>query len=283
MRNYSFLEPVDYLVIGHVTQDLTPQGPMLGGTATYSSLTARALGLKVGIITAHDPSVDMSSLQGIPVAAAISETSTTFQNTQTPNGRIQHVYHPAPILTLADVPEVWRSTPIVHLGPVLQEVDPKLTRAFTNSFIGLTPQGWLRTFNQDGLVHYTEWPEARYVLEGANAAVISIEDVQGNEDIIDEMAASIRIFVVTEGSNGARLYWNGDVRTFRAPAAQEVDPTGAGDIFAAGFFYRLSVTRDPWEAARFATQLASNSVTRRGLAGIPSMEEINESLIEILP
>ena len=38
---------------------------------------------------------------------------------------------------------------------------------------------------------------------------------------------------------------------------EEVDATGAGDIFAAAFFWRLYVTRDPWEAARFATHLAS--------------------------
>ena len=29
------LDPIDYLVIGHVTQDLTPNGPLLGGTASY--------------------------------------------------------------------------------------------------------------------------------------------------------------------------------------------------------------------------------------------------------
>lgn len=283
MRYPPYLEPIDYLVIGHITQDLTPQGPVMGGTAAYSALTALALGFKVGVVTAHDPNVDMSALGNIPVAAMISETSTTFENTQTPHGRIQHVFHPAPVLTLADVPEIWRSAPIVHLGPVLQEVDPKLTRAFTNSFVGITPQGWLRTFNSDGLVHYTEWPESRYVLEGADAAVISVEDVQGNEDIIDEMAASIRVLAVTEGANGARLYWNGDIRTFHAPEFKEVDPTGAGDIFATGFFYRLFNTRDPWEATRFATQLASNSITRRGLTGIPTEEEIKDCLIEILP
>ena len=40
------IAPIDYLIIGHLTQDLTPSGPMLGGTASYASLTARALGLR---------------------------------------------------------------------------------------------------------------------------------------------------------------------------------------------------------------------------------------------
>jgi sugar/nucleoside kinase (ribokinase family) len=61
-----------------------------------------------------------------------------------------------------------------------------------------------------------------------------------------------------------------------------VDATGAGDIFAAAFFIRLYKTRDPWEAARFATLLASHSVTRVGLDGIPTAREIEESLMEVL-
>ena len=78
------------------------------------------------------------------------------------------------------------------------------------------------------------------MLQHANAAVISIEDVRGNESIVEEMASSIRVLAVTEGANGARLYWNGDLRRFRPPSMVEVDPTGAGDIFAAAFFVRLS-------------------------------------------
>jgi sugar/nucleoside kinase (ribokinase family) len=81
---------------------------------------------------------------------------------------------------------------------------------------------------------------------------------------------------------GARIYWNGDVRRFRAPQVQAVDETGAGDVYAAAFFARLLTTRDPWEAARFATQLASISVTRPGLEGIPTPEEIEACMVEVL-
>jgi sugar/nucleoside kinase (ribokinase family) len=62
----------------------------------------------------------------------------------------------------------------------------------------------------------------------------------------------------------------------------EVDATGAGDIFAAAFFTRLYLTRDPWEAARFATQLAAYSVMRVGLEGIPTPEEIQACRVEVL-
>ena len=60
-----------------------------------------------------------------------------------------------------------------------------------------------------------------------------------------------------------------------------MDATGAGDIFATAFFIRLQETRDPWEAARFATQLSARSVTRAGLDGIPTRLEIEECLMEV--
>ena len=49
------LEPVDYLVVGHIAQDVIPGGFQLGGTVSYASLTAKALGLRVGIVTACTP------------------------------------------------------------------------------------------------------------------------------------------------------------------------------------------------------------------------------------
>jgi len=278
------IEPVDYLVIGHLTRDLLPHGTRLGGTAAYSSLTARAMGLRVGILTSCEECLDAVELerQGIRVVGMRSDTTTTFENIQTPNGRIQYLHSVAPTLDLSMVPETWRSTPIVHLGPVAKEVDPNIMRAFPSSLIGLTVQGWLRGWDSERRVHYSDWPEAAFVLQQAGAAVMSIEDVRGNEAIVDEMASSIRILVVTEGAAGARLYWNGDMRRFPAPKMTEVDPVGAGDIFAAAFFIRLHATRDPWEAARFATHLAAQSVKRSGLDGIPTQEEIQNCLIEIV-
>jgi sugar/nucleoside kinase (ribokinase family) len=155
-------------------------------------------------------------------------------------------------------------------------------RAFPNSLVGLTPQGWMRTWDSEGRVSFTDWPEASFVLQHASAAVLSIEDIRGDESIVEEMASSIRVLAVTEGANGARLYWNGDLRRFRPPKMEEVDPTGAGDIFATAFFFRLSATRDPWEAARFATNLAAYSVLRSGLNGVPQPDEVQAVMTEVL-
>ena len=111
---------------------------------------------------------------------------------------------------------------------------------------------------------------------------MSVEDINRNLELVEEMAHHTRVLCLTEGDAGAVLHWNGDRRRFRPTMVEEVDATGAGDIFAAAFFVRLYSTRDPWEAARFATQLAARSVTRAGLDGIPTSQEIEECLMEVL-
>lgn len=275
------LEPIDYLLIGHLTVDLTPEGPRLGGTAAYASLTAKALGMRVGVVSSWGAEIPAGPMQNIPLVNFPTDVSTTFENVYTPQGRVQFLRNNAPQLDYYQVPEKWRSASIVHLGPVAQEVEPGLVRNFPEALIGVTPQGWMRAWQGDGRVYPSEWPEASFVLERADAAVISIEDVGGDENRVDEMAASCKVLAVTEANKGARLFWNGDVRRFRPPVVKEVDPTGSGDIFAAAFFTRLFMTRDPWEAARFATVLSAFSVTRPGLEAIPTPEEINTCMVEV--
>jgi hypothetical protein len=275
-------DPIDYLVIGHITQDLSEEGLRLGGTATFASLTARALGLRVGLVTSWGGEIPLGPLSEFPLVNSPAVNSTTFENIDTPEGRVQLIYHVANSLDLNLIPESWLNTPIVHLGPVAQEVEPSLMRRFSNNFVGVTPQGWLRAWDTKGRVSPCEWPEAAFVLQQAGAAVISSEDVAGDEARIEELASACRVLAVTENNEGVRLFWNGDVRRFRAPQVDAVDTTGAGDIFATAFFFRLYATRDPWEAARFATQLASISVTRHGLDGIPTADEIQDCLVEVL-
>jgi sugar/nucleoside kinase (ribokinase family) len=280
MQSSTPIEPIDYLVIGHLAQDLTFQGPKLGGTAAYAALTAKAFGLRVGIVTALGPETSVGILEGIQMVSLPCEKSTTFENITSPEGRKQYLHSLAPSIDIGQVPQTWRQTPIVHLGPIAQEVAPNLVRHFPDSFLGITPQGWLRDWNKEGRVFPGEWPEASFVLQKATAAVLSIEDVQRDEARIEEMVSSIRILVVTEGAEGARVYWNGDLRHFRPPVVTEIDSTGAGDIFAAAFFIRLNTTHDPWDAAQFATLLAANSVTRPGLQGVPTPQEVEAYTIE---
>ena len=276
------LEPVDYLVIGHITVDITPSGPVMGGPAAYAALTAHAMGLRVGLVTVRGNEIPLTVLDGIPVVAGEAEHSTTFENIYTPEGRVQYIRQVAPKIDFAIVPDAWKRAGIIHLAPAAQEMDAVLPGDFRPALLGLTPQGWFRAWGVEGRVYPCAWTQSEVALSQAGAAVFSVEDVSGDEDSIERMAHAARVLAVTEGAAGARLFWHGDSRRFRPPHVDEVDPTGAGYVFAAAFFVRLLNTRDPWEAARFANRMAAVSVTRPGMQGVPTSVEAKNCLVEVV-
>jgi hypothetical protein len=265
---------VDYLAVGHVTRDLKDGGFTLGGTVAYSGLTAVALGRVVGIVTSCDESTDLSPLEKIQIFRMPSDVSTTFENLYEDGIRKQTLHGVALELGPAAIPLEWRSTKLVHLGPIANEVDPQLIHHFDTSFIGITPQGWMRRWDSSGNVYLAGWEVLTNVLPIADAAVISIEDLQGDENTVAELAQHCRIFAVTRGSEGATIFLNGEPTSITAPVVNEMDPTGSGDIFAAAFFIRLQETGDPFEAGQFAISLASKSISGSGLEGVPSPSDI---------
>lgn len=269
-------EAVHYLLVGHVAKDLTPDGHVLGGTASYAALTARALGYTPGIVSAAAPDLDLSALAGLPLALLASPESTTFENIYGPGGRTQFIRAQADLLTADAIPLHWLRAPLVHLAPLAQELDPALAAELNSGFLGLTPQGWLREWDAEGRVsHNLAWPAAQATLRQAHATVLSIADVGGDWAVAEQWAKLSRVLVVTEGAAGCTVFVEGQgARQFRAPQVEEVDPTGAGDIFAAAFFINLYETEDPWASARFANQVAARSVTRVGLAGVPTVDEV---------
>ncbi|HOE34569.1 MAG: hypothetical protein GX415_08090 [Chloroflexi bacterium] len=279
----STANPINYLVIGHITQDLLDDGTYrFGGTVSYSGLTAARLGHRVGILTSCSPDLDLSAYAGLQTRGLPASQNTVFRNIRTDSGRLQYMYHSARRLDATSVPEEWKLCPIVHLGPVAAEIDPDIFSVFPKSMLCLTPQGWLRAFAQDGRVLPVDWTYSPALLQAAHAVVLSIEDLHNDESKVEQWASLCRLLVVTQSDQGARVYWNGDVRRFSAPKVNLVEDTGAGDIFAACFFHRLYTTQDPWEATRFAVRLAAFSVTRAHFQSIPTEREISDALIEVI-
>jgi sugar/nucleoside kinase (ribokinase family) len=278
MTQLTTLDPIDYLLIGHVTADLqADQSISLGGTASFSGLTAARLGHNVGLVTSCANDLQLDPLTGIQKWVIPAEKSTVFRNEGLGQTRVQHLYSSATRITADHIPAPWRDCQLVHLGPIAAEIDPNIVELFHHALMCLTPQGWYRQADDEGLVRYVDWPEGLALLARADAVVLSIEDLKGDEQKVKELAGICPLLVVTESRDGARVFTEGKVRYFSAPPVELVEDTGAGDIFATCFFHRFHITRDPWEAARFAVQLSACSVTRRRLASVPTLEEIEQA------
>lgn len=271
----SILDCPDYLVIGTVCQDLTDEGLIMGGTVAYSGLTARNLGRRVGAITSFADDLPFAELlSGIQVVRQPSTSTTTYQNVYVDGHRQQYVRAVAGKIENSLVPETWKEARIVHLGPLVQEVSMGIAGLFPNSLIGVTPQGWMRKWDKTGRVRPSQWTPTGDELRRVRALILSEEDVGGDLKWVDEYSDMVEIVVVTSGWKGSSVYWRGRVTYIPSRDVQEVDPTGAGDIYAAAFLIRLDETDDPLEAAHFANWVASCSVERKGIAGIPTLQEI---------
>jgi 1D-myo-inositol 3-kinase len=270
---------LDYLVIGHVTQDRVDSKVVLGGTVTYAALTARNLGQRVGALTSAAFEAGLVDvLCGVQVARLPAEQTTRFVNTYHERVRLQHIEAQAEPLRAEHLLTEWRTVPIVHLAPVAAEVDPDILAAFPDALVGVTPQGWMRAWNEQGRIRPVVWANADAVLARADVVIVSEQDVHDPAEL-ERYAERARLLVVTRGERGASVYRGGpsQVRHVAAfQAGRQVDPTGAGDVFAAAYLIRLRKTGDPYASAEFANCVASFAVERRHYGGIPNLEQVEE-------
>jgi len=281
----------EFLAIGHVTRDLRSDGTFSpGGTVTFAALTASHLGLASAIITRADPSLIAllpTFLPAISLHALPSSQTTTFANHYQDGFRTQYLYARAEQLQRADVPPDWRDAPIVLLGPLAQEILPEFVSLFPRrpgALIAATPQGWLRRWDDGGRVWPTPWQTADQLLPLLDVLILSHDDLLPFADgkrneadaILIQWSTRVPLLVATDGRHGATLFRQGHTQRFPSYPAQEVDPTGAGDVFAAAFLIHLHKHNDPERAVDFANCIASFSIEQADIQGIPTLEMVKQ-------
>jgi len=277
------MAPPDFLVVGHLVQDKVARGYRLGGTAAYASLTAHRLGLRTAILTRVAADLDLSSLPpDIEIHRLPSPRTTVFENIYSGGHRTQYVWARAEPIAAADVSPELAAARIVLLGPVVAEVAEEVARCFPKSLVAVSAQGWLRTFGPDGRVGQLSpqrW-QPTLLLRHTRALFVSEEDLPPaeTEETLARWAAQVPLLFFTLGYRGSRLWEAGRWQQVPAFPAREVDPTGAGDVFAAAFLARYRETDDVTQASLFAAVAAAASVEAVGTAGIPSRTEVEERL-----
>jgi hypothetical protein len=269
----------DYLIIGHILKDNTPAGAILGGTASYAGLTADKLGQYTVALTSYGPEIPaLTPLNNIKIKAVPAPQSTTFENIYEDGVRHQKWLASGAPLSTEQIPREWRNAPIVHLAPMAQEISPNMCGYFRNNLVCVTMQGWLRGQDEQYNVIYQPHPHLETWLPHIDILVLSLADVQGDRETLDHFLNMVQLGVETLGSEGCRVYHRGTTTHIPVQPLEEVDPTGAGDIFAAAFFIRYRQTRDVIEAAQFANACASLSVRARGVESVPSLVEVEKQM-----
>lgn len=272
-------DPPDYLIIGHITKDQTEDGYRLGGTAVYSGVLAHRMGLKVALYTSGAAHLALDIMDGIEIIDQPGPGTTTFINDYTPSGRVQHLLDRAEELDSSQIPQHWKRAKIVHFAPVARELPLNVGNDFPEGFLGYSLQGWMRTWDGEGRISPTPLPGLKTAVRDNTAGFLSIEDLGYDRRGLEQIQRQFPNLALTLGSQGVEFFSGGRTQLIPSTPTPEIDPTGAGDIFAAAFMISWKIKGKTVEqSALLANALAAPSVRRPGTDGIPEELEIIETI-----
>jgi sugar/nucleoside kinase (ribokinase family) len=135
-----------------------------------------------------------------------------------------------------------------------------------------------REWLNDKIMH--QWQpiiaRADYILPSAGEAMLML-GMEDDEAACRQLAGQGKVVLQKRGELGCRVFANGESFAIQGYAVPEIDPTGAGDTFCAGFTAAMLDNLDLRSAARFANAVGALAVTRKGpMEGAPTRKEVDE-------
>jgi len=269
----------DLLCIGHCCYDKVEHGLILGGTCSYASLVGQQLGLQVGVITSVGSDFLFSKIfkdKDIPLKIIPADHTTLFENIYHGNQRSQYLRRRASTIA-ADHTNVASDYSIVLIGGIADEIDFSITTHFPRSLICATIQGSIRKWDESGLISPKEmiWAD----LSDVDIVILSRDDLRGLDDALSKIRKHVSHVVVTDGAQDVVIYKDGRTHIYPVYPVQEVEATGAGDVFATAYIVRYHQTGDVSEACIFAHCAASLIIAGIGLISLPTAEKISERVL----
>lgn len=251
-----------------------------GGPSLYAARAALALGARVSLVTNLPRTYDGPALEGLDVVALPAGAAPRYTNAYDDAGhRTQRLLGEGEPLETDGLG--LESAEVVIAAPAFHELQGFPCIAAPVRAVSL--QGPLRSVTADGEVvpHPQAWVQAEPFAAPGAFAFLSDEDTPDANGLGQRLASRGMTAFVTHGDRGATRYDpDGHVRRFPAFPACTVDPTGAGDCFAAAFAVRFSESHQVEEATRFALAAAALSVEGRGPLALPSRAAVEARLRE---
>lgn len=262
-----------YLAIGSICWDEVPVAGgvdrRLGGSVLFASRVAQAQGWSARVLTSGtDELADAAraALPGVELIVQPSAVDTIMRFPEQADLGPQWVPTVAAALDPALVHGAVEGAEVVHLAPIMAEVDEPLARAVVAArapFVGITPQGLLREREPETnrllrLPSLTTWWSTL-----VDAAVVSEEE---HAQLDGGFELGRLAMAVTRGERGCTGCRGDDVIDVAGIEVGEVDPAstiGAGDVFASTLFIALAEGSAFPEALDRANRVAAAHVARR--------------------
>lgn len=271
----------DICCVGHITLDkvVTPNASlkMAGGTSFYFSNAIRNMEVSYLLITSLAEKemgfVEDLRNNGVEVNAFNGTNTVYFENiySQDSDHRIQRVLQTADTFSLEEVKHIDAS--IFHLGPLLAgDIPLGLLKALSKKGkVSLDVQGYLRKVqNQD--VYPVDWKDKMEGLpyvdilkanETEMEMLVGFKDVRKGAKVLSDWG--VKEVVITSGSKGSLIYADSvfyDIPVYKPTA--EMDTTGCGDTYMAGYLYKRIKNATIQEAGEFGAAMASLKIESPG-------------------
>jgi len=271
----------DLVTVGHAARDefAGETDWRLGGSAVYGAATAARLGARTALLTRVGPNererlAARCAELGIELHALPSEATTTFAFRYDEGHRTLKLRARARGIDAAALPAPLRETRSVVLASIAHELAPSLFDAFASAARVLVAQGYLRAWDADGTVRKRDWEDPGTLLSRVDAAVLSEEDLGGDLAVARRWAESTAVIVTLAERGALAITRDGEVAVPSFAVERVVDPTGAGDAFAAGLALALADGRALPDAVRYANAVASFAVEGKGTEALGTAEQV---------
>jgi len=288
----------DIAVVGHFSVDtiILPSRPkpfvVLGGAAAYTSLAARSLGASASVISRVGGDFPEAYLwwlgqEGVDLSGVVKkagEPTTSFELTYNKDlsERILKLKSKGLPLNVEDVPKDFHAK-AVHLAPIANEITYELAEHLKGcaDVLSLDPQGLLRSFDEKGNVAENALVDNRIfgLINIYKSSQNEIYALTGETELKPAIKAihdvGVETVIVTMGAKGAVLSVEGAQYNVEAcPSQVLVDPTGAGDVFIAGFLTDYLLQKESLWCASVGSAAASCVVEGLGPTYFGKKEEI---------
>ncbi len=246
-----------------------------GCPALYVARAAHALGAEVTLVTHLPVDYPCQVLEGLDIVALPARSVPRYANTYSGGRRAQRLLAQGRSFSSAELAAMPAADGLI-VAPAYHEFR---AAPAVSGFTVVCLQGALRAVNgQDIRYHARPFAAAARLLPPRSTAILSTEDTADASRLARRIVAQDNTAIVTSGAAGATLFTPGSEREVAALPACEIDPTGAGDSFAAAFTVRLVETHDPMLAMRFGVAAGALAVERRGVFAAPSRDEVEARL-----
>jgi sugar/nucleoside kinase (ribokinase family) len=256
-------------VVGNLSRDLVDGGPpRVGGAPFWAARALRALG-SPAVVAVKCADADRRLLApplialGLPIVWLGGSSTATFSFSYDGDRREMTVEALGDPWTPQDVRGLdarW-----VHVGALARSDFPAETLAAIGGRVSLDGQGLVRPDRTGPLELDADFDPA--VLRHVDVLKLAEDEARvlvGEPDGDSLRSLDVREVVVTLGSRGSVVLANGRLERVPAqPVGGQIDPTGAGDAFAAAYLVSRSGGHAPAAAARRATALVAGLLGRR--------------------